>query len=260
MNISTQIHTGAVAEESDTTSNPVALYRVMIAILFTAFLVWLVYMLLDPATLPVKQVKIEGEFRHLSEEKLHELVHDKARGNFFNLDVSAVRNALLADPWVRDVSVQRVWPDTIRVFVTEQFAVARWGDKGLLNDRGRFFAPAANTYPDNLPLLAGPDGTQILMLEKYIFLEKVLGPHDLHVGILRLNERRAWLFELDDGLKVELGRENFEERASRFVQLVINGLATRISEAEKIDMRYPNGYAVLWKAGGVETTSGNGAL
>ncbi|MGH8120622.1 MAG: cell division protein FtsQ/DivIB [Gammaproteobacteria bacterium] len=256
----TQTRTDAVAEETATPANHIALYQAIFSVLFTAFLVWSVYALLDPDTLPIKQVKIEGEFSRLSGGKLHELVRDKVRGNFFNLDVTEVRNALLKDPWLQDISVQRVWPDTIQVFVREQTAVARWRDTGLLNRSGQYFAPARETFPDNLPLLNGPKGTQAMMLEKYFYLEKLLQPHGLYPDVLNLNERRAWMLELHGGLKVELGRENFEERTERFVKLVVSSLGPRIPEVEKIDLRYPNGYAVLWKEGHGEIQSATGAL
>jgi len=256
----TQIQTDPAAEAIETPADHIALYQAMFAVLFTAFLVWSVYALLDPGTLPIKQVKIEGEFSRLSGATLHELVRDKVRGNFFNLDVTAVRNALLADPWVQDISVQRVWPDTIQVFVREQAAVARWSDTGLLNRSGQYFAPPRDTFPGNLPLLDGPAGTQTMMLEKYFYLEKLLQPHGLYPEVLNLNERRAWMLELHGGLKVELGRENFEERAARFVKLAVTGLGPRLPDVEKIDMRYPNGYAVLWKEGHGEIHSGTGAL
>jgi len=255
-----QTQADVVTEESGTPLDHIALYRVMFSVLFTAFLVWAVYALLDPGTLPIKQVKIEGKFSRLSSGKLHELVRDTVHGNFFHLDVTAVRNALLADPWVQDISVQRVWPDTIQVFVKEQAAVAQWRNTGLLNRSGQYFSPPRDTFPDNLPLLEGPEGTQAMMLEKYFVLEKLLQPHALYPAVLRLNERRAWMFELRGGMKVELGRENLEERLARFVKLVVNGLGTRISEVEKIDMRYPNGYAVLWKEGNAENQPHAGAL
>jgi cell division protein FtsQ len=82
----------------------------------------------------------------------------------------------------------------------------------------------------------------------------------MSLDVLRLDERRAWLFRLRGGLQVELGRENFEERATRFVKVVADGLGSRITGAGNIDMRYPNGYAVLWKQGETEIQTGVGAL
>lgn len=247
-------------EEMERTGIHSALYQAAFPILFTAFIVWSVYFLLDPGTLPIRQVRIEGEFSSLSAGKLHELVSNSIHGNFFHLDVATVRNALLADPWVHDVTVQRVWPDSIRVYVTEQVAVARWKDAGLLNKAGHYFAPARNTFPENLPLLDGPEGMQAMVLAKYYFLEQLLQTRNMSLELLRLDERRAWMFRLHGGLQIVLGRENFEERAARFVKIVADGLGPRLTGAGKIDMRYPNGYAVLWKQGEAEIQTGVGAL
>jgi cell division protein FtsQ len=247
-------------EEMEPGVNHLAFYQAVFSILFTAFVAWSVYFLLDPGTLPIKQVRIEGEFSNLSAGKLHDLVSHSIHGNFFHLDVAAVRNALLVDPWVRDVTVQRIWPDTISVYVTEQVAVARWNETGLLNRAGQYFAPAKNTFPVNLPLLEGPEGTEAIVLEKYFFLGQLLQPRGMSLDVLRLDERRAWWFRLHSGLQVELGRENFEERATRFAKIVTDALGSRIPDAGKIDMRYPNGYAVLWKQGDTEIQTGVGAL
>lgn len=236
------------------------MYQVLGVILFAAMMAWAVQTLLDPGTLPIRQVRIEGEFKHLSGERLQMLVSDTARGNFFNLDVTAVRNALLAEPWVRNIAVQRVWPDTILVLVTEQTAVARWNETGLLNKAGQYFAPEPGSVPEGLPLLQGPEGTQALLLEKYFALEKMLRPLGLQPQELILNERRAWLLVVQDGVSVELGRENFDERSARFAQLVAHGLGAQLGQIKSIDMRYPNGYAVLWKEGVATTSSATGAL
>jgi len=256
----TMVQTQHGEEEMEPTDRHSALYQAAFSILFTAFIVWSVYFLLDPGTLPIRQVRIEGEFSNLSAGKLHDLVNNSIHGNFFHLDVAAVRNALLADPWVHDVTVQRVWPDSIRVYVSEQIAVARWKDAGLLNKAGQYFVPARNTFPENLPQLEGPEGMQEMVLDKYFFLEQLLQTRGMSLDLLQLDERRAWMFRLGSGLRVMLGRENFEERAARFVNIVADGLGHRMTGAGYIDMRYPNGYAVLWKEGEIEIPTGVGAL
>jgi len=121
-------------------------------------------------------------------------------------------------------------------------------------------APAKITFPGNLPQLEGPEGTQEMVLKEYFFLEQLLRTHGMSLDVLRLDERRAWWFKLNAGLQVELGRENFEERATRFVKIVANALGPRMPDAIKIDMRYPNGYAVMWKQGDAEIQTGAGAL
>jgi len=235
-------------------------YELIFAVMFTAFLVWAGFYLLNPATLPIKQVRIEGEFRNLSTTALQDLARPKVTGGFFNIDVSAVRNTLLTEPWVRDVSVHRVWPDSLQVFVTEQVAVARWKDTGLLNRSSQLFIPDRASIPSGLPVLDGPEGSQAMMLEKYFYLQNHLAPLAIQVSILRLDERRAWMFESTEGLLVVIGRKDFDERVTRFVELIPGNLGAKIHDAEMIDMRYPNGFSVRWKEGATEILPESGVL
>jgi Cell division septal protein len=260
MNTVNQVLTDDIAEETVKVVNLTGLYPLAFSVLFIAFMAWGVYHILSPSTLPIRQVSIEGEFRYLSPDELHDLVRHSVRGSFFNIDVAGVRNALLANPWVRDVAVHRVWPDQLLVFVTEQIALARWKDTGLLNKSGEYFSPARSTFPEDLPILDGPEGSQAMLLEKFIYLEKLLHAHAMHVSALRLDERRAWFLELNRNLTVVLGREDFNERVSRLANLTLINLAPKISYVSSIDMRYPNGYAVRWQQSNSEIQRDTGTF
>ncbi len=228
-------------DRSDHSNNLVGgLMAVFVVTVIVTGFVWM----MNPATLPIRQVHIEGKFLRLDTLRLQELVTDKVRGGFFNIDVAAIRNALVALPWVNDVSVHRVWPDGLRVIVNERTAVVRWNETGLLNEQGHYFSPEKDTFPEDLPLLQGPEESQKLLLERFKLLEQTYG---LSVVRLQLNERRAWKFELENGLSVVLGRKDFESRVERFVNIVINNLGEKSSQAREIDMRYTNGFAVRWK-------------
>ena len=61
---------------------------------------------------------------------------------------------------------------------------------------------------------------------------------------LGVTPRRAWQLRADNGLTIELGREDIEPRLERFVgayQRTIGGLQRRI---DHVDLRYSNGFAV----------------
>jgi len=248
-------HTGErQAGEGGMPARPVTFIGGLFALVFIALLAGLGYFLVHPATLPVRQVRIEGEFRYLSPAILQALVRDRVRGGFFNVNVNALRDAILAEPWVREVSVHRLWPDGLQVFVQEQAAIAKWKNAGLLNRQGGFFAPDKTTYPPDLPLLEGPPGTQALVMGRYLQLETMLRPFDLAVVRLTLDDRRAWDFELDNGLGVVLGRRDFDGKADRFIRQVLVNAGRGAGEMKRIDMRYTNGFAVEWR----DDHAGNG--
>ncbi len=222
-------------------------FGMVFVLTFISLLVWSGIYLSHPDTLPIKQVRIEGDFTRLSPVDLQLLVTDKVRGGFFNLDVDAVRLALLNEPWVREVTVKRVWPDALRVIVIEQVPVVRWKESGLLNVAGEYFAPDPETIPTELPLLSGPVDSEVVLLNQFNAMQERFKLIGFKVASMTLNERRAWSFQLENGIKVILGRRDFEERLNRFLTLIPTTISGRIEQTESVDMRYTNGFSIRWK-------------
>jgi cell division protein FtsQ len=215
---------------------------------------WGVAQLHDPATLPIRTVVIEGDLRHLDRTELEHTATPVVRGGFFTVDVAAVRAALVALPWVEAATVRRVWPDTLLVTVREQVPVARWGDKALVNARGRVFSPDPASFPEGLTQLRGPEGMAAQVLAEHKRMNAALGALGREVRMLELDGRRAWSLELDDGIRVVLGRSEVNERLGRFVRLWTEALAEQAERIENVDARYTNGLAVRWK----QPTDGEG--
>jgi len=220
---------------------------VIFILIFISVLTWGGTFLSNPDTLPIKQVRVEGDFTHLSPVDLQLLVTDKVRGGFFNLNVDAVRLALLEEAWVSEVTVKRIWPDALRVIVIEQVPVVRWKDTGLLNGKGEYFAPELASIPSELPLLSGPKGTEVSLLAQLNSMQERLQFLGFKINSLTLNERRAWSFQLTNGINVVLGRRDFDERFNRFLTLIPTTISGRIDQTESIDMRYTNGFSIKWK-------------
>ncbi len=219
----------------------------LLVITVFSLLLWGAMYLTNPDTLPIKQVRIEGDFTRLSPVDLQLLVTDKVRGGFFSLNVDAVRLALLEEPWVSEVTVQRVWPDALRVIVIEEIPAVRWGESGLLNHEGKYFAPEPSTIPLDLPVLNGPKGTEVILLERFNSMQERVKSIGFNIAAILLDERRAWSFFLTNGIKVVLGRRDFEQRFERFLNLIPTTLSGRVEQTESIDMRYTNGFAIKWK-------------
>jgi cell division protein FtsQ len=161
--------------------------------------------------------------------------------------VDAVRLALLDEPWVSEVTVKRIWPDALRVIVIEQIPVVRWGESGLLNAAGEYFAPEIGTIPLTLPRLSGPSGSEHDLLERFNAMQAQVQPIGFNIKSLTLDDRRAWSFVFNNGIKVILGRRDFGERFKRVCTLIPTTISGRVEQIESIDMRYTNGFSILWK-------------
>ena len=72
-------------------------------------------------------------------------------------------------------------------------------------------------------------------------------PFRLNISSVTLNDRRAWFFDLENGIRVKIGRYAFDDRLDRFLKFIPTLIPDRINEIESIDLRYTNGLSVLWK-------------
>ncbi len=109
---------------------------------------------------PVQTVLMANPLQRVDEQNVREVLANHLSVGFFALDVQAIKTALEADPWVEKVTISRIWPDTLSVAITEEIAIARWGDGALLNQFGETFEPYTMEDDLALPLLNGPQGQQ----------------------------------------------------------------------------------------------------
>lgn len=202
-----------------------------------------------PETLPIQRVQVEGEFRYLAREDLYAAIGDLTSGGFFNVDVRAVKQAAESLPWVHRVSVRRQWPDSLRIDIREQQPLAYWGQQQMVNVDGELFQPEASAMEAPLPRFNGPQGSSTVMVARYRVLATALSVVGLGIAELQLNERRAWAAQLDNGVRLLLGRSLNDTQLQRFISAYPRALAENTGRMDSVDLRYSNGFAVRWKTG-----------
>ena len=204
----------------------------------------------DPYRFPLRVVKIDGDYRHLDQERLQQSIAPFVEGGFFSVDVASLCRAVEQLPWVYKARVARRWPDSLKVSIEEQDPVAHWGRQGYLSRQGEAFYPDAGVDLAHLPALSGPDGHELAVLEKYRRLSSTLAPLGLMVSSAHLDQRRAWHLEMDNGMRLELGRSDIWPRLHRFVRAWPIIFADRVAELQRVDLRYSNGFSVFWQQAG----------
>jgi len=201
---------------------------------------------LRPESFAVHSLSFEGEFRHVDQSALTAAVMESVRGNFFLLDLDAIRERAGRVPWVHEVTVRRRWPDGVHIRFSEQQLVARWGKSGWVNVQGDYVDLRGHEGPTGLPLLAGPQGLQARVLEHYRKINEILAPVALQVATLTLTDRHSWNIVLQNGLMLTLGREEPEPKVERFARVYPRALAAQVARAKRVDLRYTNGFSVEW--------------
>ncbi len=204
----------------------------------------------EPGAFPLRQVRVEGELRNLTEADLQPLARAYLGQNFFVANLDELRTALAADPWVEEVAVRRGWPDTVEIRLRERAAFGYWGERGEMVDvNGYRFRPAVVRQSGPWPRLAGPEGREKALIKAWRDIRAQLDPVGLTLVQLTQDERRAWWLTFDGGLEVYLGRERFEERLQRLAQVYPRILAAQVDRIAVVDLRYGNGFVVRWRAG-----------
>jgi cell division protein FtsQ len=210
---------------------------------------WLVHL---PA-FDLRGVSIEAaegsELRYVSTSQLRSSALHRIRGNFFTVNLDAVRLGFESVPWVRKATVRRVWPDRLLVTLEEHRPLAFWGDGRLMNTFGELYtanlAEAEEEGP--LPELAGPPGSERAVLDRFGELVRWVSPLGRYPVALSLSPRYAWSARLDDGTTLLLGREEglpLEARVRRWAAVYPRVRARLDGQPEVVDLRYPNGFAV----------------
>lgn len=200
---------------------------------------------------PLREVVVAHELREVQRSEVEYALNGLLRGNFFSVNVDVVRQSLEKLPWVRRAEVRRRWPARLEVRIEEQQAVARWGEDMAqwVNPYGEVFsASPPQEGGESLPILQGPNGSSAEVLRRYAEFTQTLAAIDRRPLQLTLSQRLAWKLHMDDGMDVELGREqqkaSISTRLARFVEVYPMALAERKPRPTVVDMRYPNGLAL----------------
>ena len=201
---------------------------------------------------PLRQVVVTNALEQVTPTQIEYASRSALAGNFFTVNLDNVRDAFEKLPWVRKASVRRLWPDGVELSIEEHVAVARWqnsaGEAQLVNDHGEVFAASLPDGQNSLPQLGGPAGSAGYMLERYRGFAEVLAPLGRTLRAVALSPRQAWQLRLDDGLTLELGRDQQNspliERLQRFAGTYAQAKLRIKTSIASIDMRYPNGFAL----------------
>ncbi|MEI5639595.1 MULTISPECIES: cell division protein FtsQ/DivIB [unclassified Pseudoalteromonas] len=209
---------------------------------------WVSDWLVEHHDAQIKTLKVLGKPHYTAEHDIVTAIKTADLNSFFELDVKAVHQAVLALPWVASVSVRKQWPDTLQVYVVEHTPVAHWNSDLLLNEAGEVFQARSNKLPEGLPELYGPEGSAEEAWQAFQQFKALLAVNQFTLDSLALSERFAWQLWLDNGIRLNLGREDKAQRVQRFIDVYPRMDRPEGKVVDVVDLRYDTGLAVSWKA------------
>lgn len=205
--------------------------------------------LFRPDTFSIKQLTIKGKFRHLAPSEIEQTLSNQDLGNFFSVDLDAVKHKVEQIAWVQAVDVRREWPNALTLTVTEQRPVMRWGKDQWVSSAGRVISLPQEVQIPGAIVLSGNQHDAPRLLQQAFSWKNDLRGSGLSLHSVTLSGSQAWVLQLhssdhDSSFELLLGREHIGERLKRFQELFASQFKHSGRRLIRVDARYPDGLAV----------------
>ncbi|HIY70613.1 MAG TPA: cell division protein FtsQ/DivIB, partial [Candidatus Luteimonas excrementigallinarum] len=195
---------------------------------------------------PLRTLRVAGDLVHVEDAALRGAVLPHVQDGFFAMRLADAQAAVAALPWVESAEVRKRWPDVVEVQVTEHRPFARWGEERLLSEQGTLFPAAGIEPPPRLPRLHGPDSRVGEVVSLYNESRELFAPLGYDVRELALDTRGSWSLVLSNGTRITIGSQQAHPRLERFARLLPQLLQARTERLQRADLRYTNGFALVW--------------
>lgn len=201
----------------------------------------------DTSRYPINKVRVSASYKNISRKQLEQIFSSYLHNqSYFTLDSHALESELNQFPWLQSAQVKKEWPDALKIILIEKKPVAIWNHHPM-TATGEILPGVIKKGTSELPQLFGPENQQIDVLHIYKKLSKLLASVGLSAQSLRLRENQAWEMMLENGVKIQLGKQNLERRLQRFCQVYPVISTDKPEQLSSVDLRYARGMAVQRK-------------
>jgi cell division protein FtsQ len=178
--------------------------------------------------------------KEVSREEILTTAGVTGRASLLFLDADAARLRLMANPWIGDAAVLKLYPDRLQITITERQAFALWQKNGrtsVIASDGTVLEPFVERRYIGLPLVVG-DGAQreakdfLAVLDRYPDIKA-----QVRASILVADRR--WNLLLQNGIDIRLPEADVAKALDRLVALDRDKkLLTR--DITVVDLRLPD--------------------
>ncbi len=228
----------------------------LLFVLATACVSWVYAGMIAAERWPIRWLKLNGPFERVSAEQVRASLAPLLEDSFFTVDTGRMRDVAGDMPWVARVTVQKSWPDEISVTIHEHTPLAHWVDGYLIASNGQqFMVPSADKI-QGLAWLEGPQSQLGLVLENWIKLDDQLVLIGQRVERFTLDPRGSWSVRLNGGTEIRFGKGDFLIKLKMLISTWPGLMQGQPAPPVSIDLRYTNGFAVLWPKN-MDASAGN---
>jgi cell division protein FtsQ len=187
----------------------------------------------------IAAISLTGE-KEVSREEILAAAGVTGNASLLFLDADAARARLIANPWIADAAVLKLYPDRLQITITERQAFALWQKDGhvcVIAADGTVLEPFVEDRYLGLPLVVGHGAEKqardfLTFLDRYPDIRAVL-----RASVLVADRR--WNLRLTNGIDVRLPETDVPGALNRLVALDRDKrLLTR--DISMIDLRLPD--------------------
>ena len=187
----------------------------------------------------IENILITGT-RNLSNNYIKDIIEIYKDGSIFNIDLSSIYNKIKQNSWVKEVSIERVLPNIIKIKILENQPIAIWQNKKdnkLITANGDIiFDGNVNDFKNDFPIIKGKKS-----VENIFSILKILKTNQnfsKNIWSLTFINERRWDLHFNQGLVVRLPSKDIKKAWEKIIKLQknYNVLNLRLTE---IDLRNP---------------------
>ena len=130
---------------------------------------------------PIAKIIIKGDLQALNEKAISDMVVIYENDTFLSIDLDVLVDRIEMNSWIAHARARRQWPDTLEVTLVEEKPIAYWGDKAMLNAKGRVFEHQGLLVERDLPRLWSELGSPAEIMSHYQIFEEQQSLH-LHLA------------------------------------------------------------------------------
>jgi cell division protein FtsQ len=205
--------------------------------------------------LAVREIVVEGTAR-TTPNAVRAVLQPFVGRNLVELTLDEVAKTAKRDPWVKEATVKRILPETLRVSVIERTPGALALVRGLVyvvDDGGFVMGPAGPDLPYDLPLLVGLDahqgkdreavlarGVALLMQLNGAFPAWTRGISEVDLS----RSDRVAVTRLDGGPQILLDPERIDRNLGTYLALRPT-IARKVGDTARVDLRWSQRISLL---------------
>ncbi len=193
---------------------------------------------------PLSGYELLSPTNQVNREQIDKVLEPYIGTSFWDLPLPEIQAKLMRLDWVVSAKVSRNWPDLLGVVITEQEAIARWGNDGLVNQAGDVFYPSSIEGYDDYVVLNGDLQFAVLVSQRFSEIAPLFTPLELWIESLELLDEQVWELQIYQGPLIRFSEEAWQEEVERFLLAYPKLNADFRNSAVYYDLRYSNGFVM----------------